>query len=358
MSNRRHWRITAAGIAGTILVACASPNEEQAPAPHETAPVTQAAPAAHAEPATQKAASGKAEPAQDPRHDAGSSAKKDAGSGAGPQKPASRPVAGGARRPEDLGLQVDQIGVQYTGGVAWKGHILHDDQTRWKAPDPVEDVYILVVRENTPHFAEHGVEAGKAYRWHGMNDFEYLCDVDLSLDDEAIARQFGAFKDKPVDIVFNAAEQDDVESLRKELAAGISPDIKNRSERPVIVAAARKGSLGVVRLLVEKGADVNAADLTGQAALHAAAAGGHAKVLELLLDSGADLNLPDALGHSALFFAAEANSAPAAKVLIDHGADPAAKDSRGYTPLSYAKVFLQGRMDEELKRLLSPKGSR
>ncbi len=57
------------------------------------------------------------------------------------------------------------------------------------------------------------------------------------------------------------------------------------------MAAARSGSLPAVRLLLDRGVDVNATDVFQQeTALMWAAAEGHTEVVDALLKSGADPN--------------------------------------------------------------------
>jgi len=57
--------------------------------------------------------------------------------------------------------------------------------------------------------------------------------------------------------------------------------------------AAFGGHVDVVRMLLERGADVGSKDSTGTAALWRAAAGGHDSVVTLLLEHGADVNTKD-----------------------------------------------------------------
>ncbi|MHC4206587.1 MAG: ankyrin repeat domain-containing protein, partial [Planctomycetota bacterium] len=65
-----------------------------------------------------------------------------------------------------------------------------------------------------------------------------------------------------------------------------------RSEAPVmaLLAPARDGDVEKVRLLIEKGADVNARDNRGRTPLQLAAARGHIGVAELLVKKGADID--------------------------------------------------------------------
>ncbi len=57
-----------------------------------------------------------------------------------------------------------------------------------------------------------------------------------------------------------------------------------------LLAAARAGDGSVVRELLDKGADVDSADVCGWTPLIAASAGGHREIVELLLDRGAKIN--------------------------------------------------------------------
>ncbi|CAK8994200.1 unnamed protein product [Durusdinium trenchii] len=76
--------------------------------------------------------------------------------------------------------------------------------------------------------------------------------------------------------------------------------------RDGLVLAASCGHLEVVRLLLEAGADKDAADTDGSTALQFAAGKGHChlKVVRLLLEAGADKDAADTDGCTALGFAA------------------------------------------------------
>jgi ankyrin repeat domain-containing protein 50 len=81
----------------------------------------------------------------------------------------------------------------------------------------------------------------------------------------------------------------------------------------------------VVRLLVDRGADVNAKDNEGWTALYRAAVGGHEAVVRLLVDRGADVNAKDNEGWTALYWAAVGGHEAVVRLLVDRGADVNAK---------------------------------
>jgi uncharacterized protein len=60
----------------------------------------------------------------------------------------------------------------------------------------------------------------------------------------------------------------------------------------LLIYAAAHGHLDTVKMLVDRGADVNATDVTGWTPLHAAAYGGNPEIIRFLLSHGAKLT-PD-----------------------------------------------------------------
>ncbi|MEZ5690733.1 MAG: ankyrin repeat domain-containing protein [Rickettsiales bacterium] len=83
---------------------------------------------------------------------------------------------------------------------------------------------------------------------------------------------------------------------------GISVDEVNASGVPIIALAAGRSdseSLGIVKLLVENGADINKADIRGQNALFYAAKVGNTEVVKYLLSKKINYNATDASGNNA-----------------------------------------------------------
>jgi ankyrin repeat protein len=102
--------------------------------------------------------------------------------------------------------------------------------------------------------------------------------------------------------------------------------------------AAFFGQRDAVELLLASRADLGAVSRNSLAntPLHAAVAGGHVDVSLLLIERGADVNAADAGGHTPLHIAAEGGYLPVVRALLARGADPHAVDAEDKTPLSRA----------------------
>jgi hypothetical protein len=91
--------------------------------------------------------------------------------------------------------------------------------------------------------------------------------------------------------------------------------------------AAWNGREAIVKLLLEKGADVEAKDTYGQTPLWGAAANGREAIVKLLLEKGADVESKDGNGQTPLSWAAALGREASVKLLLEKGADVEAKDS-------------------------------
>jgi len=93
------------------------------------------------------------------------------------------------------------------------------------------------------------------------------------------------------------------EAVQLSLASGIGANGVEGEVVP-LVSAAGANCTDVVRLLLERGASIDAKDRNGSTALMKAAEAGHTDLVQLLLDRGADMNAADASGRTAWMFAA------------------------------------------------------
>src|SRR5579872_4706809 len=157
----------------------------------------------------------------------------------------------------------------------------------------------------------------------------------------------------PPRTLHEAALRGDLRSLQKFLDRGAEPNTPDPFGSSALVYAAAQGHLDAVRLLLERGAhvdatlvkllleagaDVNAADSKGDTPLLKAAwLGVPLEVVSLLLERGAEVNAQNAGGQTALMLAAGWSSDDIVQLLLEHGADHAMADKKGRTALMYAR---------------------
>jgi ankyrin repeat protein len=84
--------------------------------------------------------------------------------------------------------------------------------------------------------------------------------------------------------------------------------------------ASSNGNLGIVRLLVEHGANLHE-DQCGGTALHIASKAGHVEIVRFLLEEGADINAARPWGGTVLSYAIESWNVPVIQLLLEKGAD-------------------------------------
>lgn len=128
----------------------------------------------------------------------------------------------------------------------------------------------------------------------------------------------------------------EVVRLMLEKGVDIEAASPNTGFNPLLVAA-KDGDLVVARLLLEYGASVDARVRSGTAALGLAARQGNAEMVRLLLSRGAPVNAFSKSGTTALMLAASCGHAEAIRALLDAGADAAVRNAKGVTALEYAR---------------------
>ncbi|MBN1552604.1 ankyrin repeat domain-containing protein [bacterium] len=111
----------------------------------------------------------------------------------------------------------------------------------------------------------------------------------------------------------------------------------NRSRTPLHIAA-EKGQIDVVAYLIEKGADLEAADFHRNTPLTLAVEKGNLDVVRLLAESGAKMKGPG-IDSVILNRALASRSIEMLKYLLQQGLDPAQKDTAGNTVLHYAARY-------------------
>ncbi|KAH0547754.1 hypothetical protein FGG08_000011 [Glutinoglossum americanum] len=120
--------------------------------------------------------------------------------------------------------------------------------------------------------------------------------------------------------------------------------------------AANRGhkAIAIVKLLLERSAQLESKDdAYGQTPLSWAANRGHKAIVKLLLERGAELGSKDTYGRTPLSWAAERGHEAVVKLLLERGAELESKDTYGRTPLSWAAQW--GR--EAVVKLLIERGA-
>jgi ankyrin repeat protein len=112
--------------------------------------------------------------------------------------------------------------------------------------------------------------------------------------------------------------------------------------------AAQDGVVEIAKMLLDRGADVNAVDSFGRTPLHAAARLAQYKMVRLLLERGADVNARDAKLRTPLHLAVLADENEMVKLLIDRGADVNARDVQLRTPLVTYEIDAVKKVWEQL----------
>lgn len=137
----------------------------------------------------------------------------------------------------------------------------------------------------------------------------------------------------PSDKLFQAVRAGDVAAVRSALAAGGEVNAKDpEGATPLMYAAFYPANADCLRLLLEHGADPNAANVFGASALIWGT--GNLEKVKLLVEHGADVNARSKLGKSALLVAASRDGAgPIVSYLLTHGARTDFKDELQGVPI-------------------------
>lgn len=103
-------------------------------------------------------------------------------------------------------------------------------------------------------------------------------------------------------------------------------------ETPLMLAALKRQEL-LVNSLIQRGADVNR---PGWSPLHYAATTGHVGIMRLLLEHHAYIDAESPNGTTPLMMAAYYGTPEATKLLLEEGADPLVRNHQGLTALDFA----------------------
>ncbi|XP_031570135.1 protein fem-1 homolog B-like [Actinia tenebrosa] len=107
-------------------------------------------------------------------------------------------------------------------------------------------------------------------------------------------------------------------------------------ETSALWAAAAKGEMEIVKLLIKKGANVNSRTKTNSTPLRATAYDGRLDIVSYLVEHGADVNVKNNFENTPLMVACYNGHRSVVNYLIEKGAKVDAQDKQGNTVLHYA----------------------
>lgn len=122
---------------------------------------------------------------------------------------------------------------------------------------------------------------------------------DADADDEPFARAVSKMEKEAPDtsdssIVFEYAKKDMIERLKTALTeCPRLVDARDACGMTPLFFACDRGHAGIVRYLLDSGADINVQDSIGQTCLHVAASSGREALYALLVESGGDEDIRD-----------------------------------------------------------------
>jgi ankyrin repeat protein len=133
---------------------------------------------------------------------------------------------------------------------------------------------------------------------------------------------------------------------------GVDPDPRSTPGTSALIwALLRDDDLGVAKLLISRGADVNVKDAMGHSVLHWVCAFGSVRAADYLIERGVAPNAVDQEGITPLHVSAWRGSPELARLLVAAGADPNALTTEGETPLDWARSNQKSETEAELARL-------
>ena len=143
------------------------------------------------------------------------------------------------------------------------------------------------------------------------------------------------------------------------LERGAQIDLQNYAGQIALMWASIRGHTDIVKVLLERGAQVDFLDNDGSTALMWASGSGHTEIVKLLLEHGAQLDLQNYAGQTALMWASIGEHTEIVKVLLEHGARVDLETNNGYTAMNSASSheivdLLLSAMIPQLINLLQP----
>jgi uncharacterized protein len=164
--------------------------------------------------------------------------------------------------------------------------------------------------------------------------------------------------DIDVDSFFRAIKSDDIIALKSFYESGIDANSQDSSKQTALIYAIQNAETKTVKVLIEK-ADMNRVDGNGNSPTHFALQKNKDEIVDLLLEKGADVNVAGVTGsvknQSILYLAVTRGREDLIPRLLEKGANPNLADSEKSVPL--IEACIGGASNPEIVKLLLEKGA-
>ena len=153
-----------------------------------------------------------------------------------------------------------------------------------------------------------------------------------------------------------ASYQGSLDIVKLLVYRGAHVNAVNSTGETALIKSVRFGYLDIAEFLIKKGADINTTTALGETALSQASYGGYPAIVKLLIQNGAEINGSSAYVKGRknvvpIISASSAGHIDVVRLLIESGADINAQDKNGWTALMRAVYWKQ----EDIAKLLIEK---
>lgn len=166
----------------------------------------------------------------------------------------------------------------------------------------------------------------------------------LGLEPSTHEIRYGFHSETPCHPLCSCKSKDDLDNSFGELKVSdpLSVDVRNSEGVTPLHVSSIYGRLGLVKLLLEAGANVNSqTKTTNMTPLHLASQNQQTDVVDLLLKTKkCDLNIQDKLGNTALHYACETNNSKLLVLLLNNLPNITLMNKSSKTPLDLAKDLM------------------
>ncbi|KAJ5626764.1 hypothetical protein N7528_004191 [Penicillium herquei] len=191
------------------------------------------------------------------------------------------------------------------------------------------NIYVAALRDSDPLWCDLQPKVNRLFTEPELYlNWTYVLDFySQNLPFEYANIHFGNPENQPIQVASRMGFAQTVEEL---LDRGADTEaIGGASYSPyALCVASGEGHEAVVRILLNRGANVNTGEEQQSTALIAASRGGHKRIVQILLDHGADINTEGSKHGSALNAASEMGHEDIVKLLLDAGASISPQRSR------------------------------